>query len=135
MKYYKDTNNETFIDPILANHTGLVEITSEEFQALANPPKTAEQFRDIAKAELKTARETALADNEYALPDGSVFQVRPSDLGNFQLAIQGGVAKNWILKDDTVRLTTIAELSEVMTAGIAQAEVIWDAYALDLGSL
>ena len=87
------------------------------------------------KQDLKTARDKAFADNEYALSDGSIYQVRPSDLGNFQLAIQGGVSKNWILKNDTTRLTTIAELGEIVTAGIAQAEAIWDAYALDIGNL
>ena len=46
MKYYKNTNNETFVDPILANHTGLVEITESEFLAIANPPKTPEQLID-----------------------------------------------------------------------------------------
>ena len=45
MKYYKNTNNETFVDPILANHTGLVEITESEFLAIANPPKTVEQIQ------------------------------------------------------------------------------------------
>ena len=46
MKYYKNTDNKTFVDPILANHTGLVEITKTEFLAIANPPKTPEQLID-----------------------------------------------------------------------------------------
>ena len=33
MKYYKKTNNELFIDPIVKNHIGLIELTKEEFDA------------------------------------------------------------------------------------------------------
>ena len=87
------------------------------------------------KRDLKSARDKALADNEYALSDGSVYQVRPSDLSNFDISIKGGVSKHWILKNDTTRLTTVAELGEIVTAGIAQAEAIWDAYALEVGNL
>ena len=54
MKYYKNTNNETFVDPILANHTGLVEITESEFLAIANPPKTAEQIQAELIAHFKS---------------------------------------------------------------------------------
>ena len=53
MKYYKDTNNNIYADPILANHTGLVEITESEFLAIANPPKTAEQLQEEAIAHYK----------------------------------------------------------------------------------
>lgn len=31
MKYYKNTDNELFIDPIVKNHIGLIELTKEEF--------------------------------------------------------------------------------------------------------
>ena len=33
MKYYKNTNNELFVDPIVKNHIGLIELTKEEFDA------------------------------------------------------------------------------------------------------
>ena len=45
MKYYKNINNELFIDPIVKNHTGLIELTKEEFDAqleLNNTPTDAE---------------------------------------------------------------------------------------------
>ena len=54
MKYYKNTDNKAFVDPILANHTGLVEITESEFLAIANPPKTAEQIQAELIAHFKS---------------------------------------------------------------------------------
>lgn len=45
MKYYKNTNNELFIDPIVKNHIGLIELTKEEFDAqleLNNKPTDAQ---------------------------------------------------------------------------------------------
>ena len=37
MKYYKDKSNQLFVDPIVENHTGLVEITKAEFDAMIAP--------------------------------------------------------------------------------------------------
>ena len=34
MKYYKDLNNELYVDPIIENHVGLIEITEIEFKEL-----------------------------------------------------------------------------------------------------
>ena len=88
-----------------------------------------------ARAELKKSRDEALSDSQYVLPDGAIYQTRPSDLSNFEIAINKGVDKNWILKDNSVRLTTVAELVEILTNGISQAEAIWDNYAEELGKL
>lgn len=93
------------------------------------------EAQEAARDALKQTRDTALLNNEYALADGSVYQVRPSDLANFQVAIQTGTDRKWVLKDNTTRLTTVAELTEIMSAGIAQAEVIWDDYVTAIGNL
>ena len=45
-KYYKDTNNQLFVDPIVENHTGLTEITKAEFYIIIAP----------TPAELQTAK-------------------------------------------------------------------------------
>lgn len=45
MKYYKNENNELFIDPIVKNHIGLIELSKEEFDAqlgLNNTPTDAQ---------------------------------------------------------------------------------------------
>lgn len=55
MKYYKNQNNELFVDPIVENHVGLVEITKAEFDAqleINNAP-TPEQQLEQDKAEAR----------------------------------------------------------------------------------
>lgn len=129
---------------LLAQHEGIATLAKD---ANGNPYKYYNQdgTPDIARIDaelqddyrnsLKRARDLALSTNEYALADGSVYQVRPSDLANFQIAIQSGTDRKWVLKDNTTRVTTVAELSEIMAAGISQAEVIWNDYATAIGSL
>ena len=49
MKYFKNSQNKLFINPIVANHSGLVEIQHSEFMVLAHPPipeKTIQQKID-----------------------------------------------------------------------------------------
>lgn len=53
--YYKDLKNELYVDPILENHVGLIEITEVEFNELLtikNTP-TQEQLLAQQKAEAK----------------------------------------------------------------------------------
>lgn len=68
MKYYKNTNNELLVDPILANHPGLIEVTEAEFNeelAINNTP-TQEQLDAQRIAELKQL----LQDSDFkVLPD------------------------------------------------------------------
>jgi hypothetical protein len=68
MKYYKDTNNQLYVDPILDNHTGLTELTKEEFDAqlVINNTPTQEQLDAQRIAELKQL----LAESDFkVLPD------------------------------------------------------------------
>ena len=68
MKYFKNKNNELFIDPILANHTDLTEITEAEFneQLAINNTPTPEQLDAQRIAELKQL----LLDSDFkVLPD------------------------------------------------------------------
>ena len=48
MRYYKDTNNKLYVDPILKNHVGLIEISKKEFDLLLEP----------TREELKRTKET-----------------------------------------------------------------------------
>lgn len=46
MKYYKNADNELFVDPIQENHSGLVELTEAEFNAqwvINTTPSASEQ--------------------------------------------------------------------------------------------
>lgn len=55
MKYYKDLNNELYVDPIIENHVGLIEITEIEFKELVELKlkPTSEQHLTQQKAEAR----------------------------------------------------------------------------------
>ena len=76
MRYYKNVNNETFVDPILANHNGLVEITESEFLAIANPPKTALQLQEEAIAHYKSLYMNLVSDKLKELDYDSLATVK-----------------------------------------------------------
>lgn len=99
------------------------------------------EFTDIELAEiayqealtnLKAVRDTALSALTHQFADGSVVQVRPKDMPNFQIAISFGQSEEWVMADDNVRLLTVAEMQEAMNSGIAQGKVIWNNYTAEL---
>jgi hypothetical protein len=87
------------------------------------------------REELKSVRSKALSDIKHALKDGSIYQVRPSDLSNFVMAIQEGKREDWVLDDNTVRLTTVAEMQECLKSGIEQGKSIWRKHTAALQAL
>ena len=75
MKYYKNKNNELFIDPIVKNHIGLIELTKEEFDAqceLNNTP-SAEELQKQAKA--KAIYDRKYVGTEYANISDEIYIV------------------------------------------------------------
>jgi len=88
--------------------------------------------KEAERKEAKKVRDKALQSITYTLSDGSIYQVRPKDVPNFQLAIKRNVDVDWILADNTVRLTTVDELKEILDAGIQEGIKIWDAYTQKL---
>jgi hypothetical protein len=48
MKYYKDAQNNLFVDPIVSNHVGLAEIDKDEFDEIISRPKekTIDELKD-----------------------------------------------------------------------------------------
>ena len=93
------------------------------------------QLKETARQDAKAIRDNALEANIYTLPDGSVYQVRPKDLPNFQTAIQLGVDTDWVLANNSVRLTTVAELQTILNAGVTQAKTIYDTYMATLKTI
>ena len=87
------------------------------------------------RKEAKAVKDKELQANTYALSDGSVYQVRPQDIPNFQLAIARGKDTDWILADNSIRTTTVDELKEILDAGIAQSKAIYDTYIDKLKSI
>jgi len=136
-KYYENSKGKVFVDPIIANHTGLVEITKEKFDQIItdrNTP-TPEQVLENKRLAMKATRDQSLADLTHTLSDGSIVQVRPTDLPNFNMALAIGEAKDWVLADNSVRALTVTEMQEAVADGIAQGEAIWQAYTDGLKAL
>ena len=84
---------------------------------------------------LKSTRDTDLLAITHTLSDGSVVQVQPSDLANFNMAILAGNAEDWVLEDNTVRELSVSEMEESVQSGIVQAKVIWKTYTDGLKQL
>jgi hypothetical protein len=136
MEYYKDATENVYAfessDQMQKYaKVALTEITDAEKNALLNPPQTLEQSRQA----LKYVREQALLDIKHTIADGSVYQVRPSDLPNFSMAIQEGQPEEWVLDNNMTRLTTVAEMQECILSGIAQGKVIWRSHTDALKAL
>ena len=59
-QYYKDTENRLFVDPILANHDGLTEITQEQFNQIIeerSKPTTNQLLRQLTQARKSQERQ------------------------------------------------------------------------------
>ena len=130
--YYKNKENQLYFSPTsdVIIREGLTEITKAEYDAILAP--TAEQVLEQQRAALKQERDKALESITHSFADGSVIQVRPQDVSNIQLAISQGESQKWVMKDNSVRLTTVTELQEALESGIAQGKAIWDNYTAEL---
>jgi hypothetical protein len=84
---------------------------------------------------LKSVREQSLSAIKHTIADGSIYQVRPSDLPNFSMAVQEGQPEEWVLDNNMTRLTTVAEMQECILSGIAQGKVIWRSHTDALKAL
>jgi hypothetical protein len=71
----------------------------------------------------------------HELSDGSVVQVRPQDIINFQTGIQLGETQDWVLADNSVRELTVAEMQECLQSGMIQGKAIWDNYTSQLKAM
>jgi hypothetical protein len=136
MKHYKDESNNVYAyesteQMVKFSKFPLTEITDAEKRALLNPPETLEQGRQ----RLKAMREQALSSIKHTIADGSIYQVRPSDLPNFSMAVQEGQPEEWVLDNNMTRLTTVAEMQECILSGIAQGKVIWRSHTDALKAL
>jgi hypothetical protein len=91
--------------------------------------------KESQRSVLKSVREQSLSAIKHTIADGSVYQVRPSDLPNFSMAIQEGQPEYWVLDNNVTRLTTVAEMQECILSGIAQGKVIWRSHTDALKAL
>ena len=117
MKYFKNKQNELFVDPIVENHTGLEELTKEEFdtQLVINNTPTQEQLDATAKQ----AKQKALANLTVTTQAGNTFDGHDEARNNMLSALREGDDSNetetpfWILSDNSLlQPCTYAELEE-----------------------
>jgi hypothetical protein len=91
--------------------------------------------KENQRSVLKAVREQSLSAIKHTIADGSIYQVRPSDLANFSMAVQEGQPEEWVLDNNMTRLTTVAEMQECILSGIAQGKVIWRSHTDALKAL
>ncbi|WP_373069824.1 hypothetical protein [Sulfurimonas sp.] len=115
----KDADGREF-DYILSTMTSGIYDVDTTRQGLAD--------KEVARVNAKTTRDNYLQAITHTLADGAIVQVRPQDVMNFEMAISLGVSKDWVLKNNTIRTLTVAEMQECLNSGIAQAENIWTTY-------
>lgn len=85
--------------------------------------------REMQRRKLQRERDTALQGMTHTFDDGAVVQVRPQDLSNFQTAVAAGEPQDWVMEDNTVRMTTVEEMQTAMASGVVQGKTIWNDYA------
>lgn len=119
--YYKDENSVLYENPIVANHVGLIEITKEEFDALAYPAPTPEELQAqaithykslylaIINAKLKELDYDSLATVKLWEGD-AVFGVEATRILNWYKAI---INKNYQLLNAGTPLTDEQYLAEI----------------------
>lgn len=87
------------------------------------------------RQQLKQSRDAALNSMVHDYGDGRVVQIRPSDLINFQIAIEQGQSREWILADNSIAIITVAEMVAAVESGKAQATAIYDNHITALQAL
>lgn len=94
-------------------------------------PLTVEEQR----LKLKDQRDIYLNAITHDFGDGRIVQVRPEDVGNFQLAISMNVSTDWVMENNTVEMLTINELQAALTSGVTQGTQIYQDYMQSLKAL
>lgn len=99
-----------------------------EFDKAAYDAKIATEQKEATRIALKNKREADLQAIIHDFGDGRIVQVRPQDIGMFQLAIDKGTDTRWIMKDNTVAVLTVEELQDSLDIGLSKIEDIYNNY-------
>jgi len=151
MIYIKNTNGVVTLAGTVADermladgyfaYTGNIPVLTNDFQAYKLVNNVLTIVEDTVskssydRSMAKESRDASLSAITHTLADGSIYQVRPSDIANFQLAITIGTDAEWVLEDNSVRLTTVTELQEILDSGISQGIAIWNTYTTTLKNI
>lgn len=93
------------------------------------------QSHEEQRQALKQQRDQALQDMVHDFGDGRIVQVRISDLVNFEVAINAGVDRQWIMADNTIDAVTVDEMIAAVNSGKSQATAIYDNHITALNAL
>jgi hypothetical protein len=77
---------------------------------------------------LKLVRNLKLSKLTHKFSSGSIVQVRPLDLVNFQIAIAEGNPEDWVMDDlspRSVELLSCEDMKIALESGILQGKAIW----------
>lgn len=99
-----------------------------EFDLAAYDAKIASEQKEAKRIALKNKREADLQAITHDFKDGRIVQVRPQDVGNFQLAIAKNKTTEWIMEDNSIAELTVQELQTAFDSGVAQDEEIFKDY-------
>ena len=125
MKYFKNKQNELFVDPIVKNHIGLEELTKEEFDAqfVENNIPTAEQIQ----ANIKTSILKAISTMRVEV-DGLAFDGNEDSTTRMSKAIQtlvGDETIPWRMFDYSIETITQTELGKALRASGIKMSELW----------
>jgi hypothetical protein len=87
---------------------------------------------------LKLVRNLELSQLTHKFSSGSIVQVRPSDLVNFQFAIAEGNPEHWVMDDlspTSVELLSCEDMEIALKSGILQGKAIWRNHTTALQAL
>jgi len=121
-KYYENAEGHLFVDPILANHTGLTEITEEQFNKILSDREAAREPERIAE-EAAQAKLKLLNELTVTTGNGNTFDADNVARQDMLSAIEasgtlGLTESNWKLADNTWKLIQLDELKEASALAI-----------------
>ena len=125
-KYFKNTEGELFVNPIVSNHVGLTKISKAQFEsklAIKNTP-TPEQL--YAKA--KQDKILAVSQIKVTTTSGNVFdgdEISQNRMARAVTASDAGDSTQWILADNTQATVTHEELKEALLLSGEATIKIW----------
>lgn len=131
MKYYKNAQNELFVNPIISNHTGLTKITEQEFNeqlAINNSPQPLTPSQILSDA---------LSDITWVRPSDSVeIQVRHPKYAPDGLVMQGAIdemdsladTEDWIAKDNSWVVVTKQDLIDALAFRTSEIKRLYAEY-------
>lgn len=130
MKYFRNENNELFIDPVIKNHTGLIEIKKEDFdiQLVVNNAPTVCECRTTKLAEMR--KECGDHIDAGFECDALGYPCQYHNSANQQTTMRNAtIAGGKIWRNEVFTMHTRAEAQAVFAESISEIERLRTVYA------